>query len=388
MKASKQEQCLTIKLNKKMKKNIFISAALAFMALTACQQEILDGNEPIVDGFRVYAEDTKAVLDGVKVVFEEGDAIDIYVDGAETPVVYTYDSASDLFKPNDVEANGEQYSVVFPSMTTPSHTTIAIPERQTMQANSFAKNALFMAGTSTSKEVTLKHLMGLWEIDLLPSYDGQRLTRAYLRMNGNKKVWGNFTLDWNDMSLTYADGGNNKVTVADNPITLVDGVPLKLYFALPEGAYEGFTFQAVMTDNTTMEVVSPSTINIVKGQITKVKNDVNYRLFASGTGTETDPYVIKGVTHWNNMVQKINSDATNYASAYYKVAADIDFKNAEVTPIKTFKGVLDGGNYTVKNAKIDNDNEEKVLPSFFYLCGIKKEPPFMNSKITTKISCV
>ena len=66
MKAIKQELCLTIKLNEKMKKNIFISAALAFMAFTSCQQEELGGNATGLDGFRVYTEDmTKAVLDGV-----------------------------------------------------------------------------------------------------------------------------------------------------------------------------------------------------------------------------------------------------------------------------------------------------------------------------------
>ena len=47
-----------------MKKNIFISAALAMVAFTACQQEKLGGDDTTVDGFRVYAEDTKATLNG------------------------------------------------------------------------------------------------------------------------------------------------------------------------------------------------------------------------------------------------------------------------------------------------------------------------------------
>ena len=80
-----------------MKKYILISTALAFMALTACQQENLGGNGAELDGFRVHTEDmTKAVLDGVKVVFEDEDAIDIYADNAETPAVYSYNKANDL----------------------------------------------------------------------------------------------------------------------------------------------------------------------------------------------------------------------------------------------------------------------------------------------------
>ena len=391
MKASRQEQCLTIKLNQKMKKNIFISAALACVAFSSCQQENLGGNGAELDGFRVHTEDmAKAVLDGVKVVFEDEDAIDIYADNAETPAVYSYNKANDLFVATGTEAEGKEYTAIFPSRATnASRSSIYISNRQVATVNSFPKNSMYMAGVSNSKEIALKHLTGLWEIDLLPQYDGQKLVRASLTVKGDRMINGNFEINWDDYSLTYVDGGTRSILLAEIGYVMKADEPVKLYFALPEGSYEGFTFQAVMTDNTTMEVVSPSTINIVKGQITKVKNNVNYRLFDSGTGTETDPYVIKGVTHWNNMVQKINSDPRNYASAYYKVAADIDFKNAEVTPIKTFKGVLDGGHYTVKNAKIDNNidnNEEKVLPSFFYLlAGTVKNMNFDNITVTSSV---
>ena len=367
-----------------MTKNIFISAALAFMALTACQQEILDGNGAELDGFRVHTEDmTKAVLDGVKVVFEDEDAIDIYADNAETPAVYSYNKANDLFVATGTEAEGEEYTAIFPSTATnPSRSSIYISNRQVATVNSFPKSSMYMAGVSNSKEIALKHLTGLWEIDLLPQYDGQKLVRASLAMNGGQKINGNFEINWEDYSLTYVDGGNNSILLADISYVMTAGETVKLYFALPEGKYEGgFTFTATMTDGTTMEVNSPSTINIVKGQITKVKNDVTYRLFATGVGTEVNPYIITGANHWNNMVQKINSDPTNYASAYYKVAADIDFKNAEMTPIKNFKGVIDGGNYTLKNAKIGNGTTSHQ--AFFYLLnGTVKNLKFDNITVT------
>ncbi len=384
MKASRQEQCLTIKLNQKMKKNIFISAALACVAFSSCQQEKLGGNGAELDGFRVHTEDmTKAVLDGVKVVFEDEDAIDIYADNAETPAVYSYNKANDLFVATGTEAEGEEYTAIFPSRATnASRSSIFISNRQVATVNSFPKSSMYMAGVSNSKEIALKHLTGLWEIDLLPQYDGQKLVRASLAVNGDKMINGNFEINWEDYSLTYVDGGNRSILLADIAYVMKADEPVKLYFALPEGKYEGgFTFTATMVDGTTMEVNSPSTINIARGQITKVKNDVPYRLFASGTGTEADPYVIKGAYHWNNMVKKVNTDATNYASAYYMVAADIDFENDPVTPINNFKGVIDGGNYTLKNANIGNGTASHQ--AFFYLLnGTVKNLKFDNITVT------
>lgn len=384
MKASRQEQCLTIKLNKKMKKNIFISAALACVAFSSCQQENLGGNGSELDGFRVHTEDvTKAVLDGVKVVFEDEDAIDIYADNAETPAVYTYNKESDLFVSTGTEAEGAEYTAIFPSTATdPSRSKINIPWKQFATVNSFPKNAMYMAGTSTSKEIALKHLVGLWEIDLLPLYDSKKLVRADLTMNGGQNINGNFMINWTDNTISYVDGGRSAILLSGIEHVITVGEPVKLFFALPPGKYEGgFTFTATMSDGTVMEVTSPSTINIARGQITKVKNDVAYRLFASGTGTEDDPYVIKGANHWNNMVRMVNAKSTDYASAYYKLGADIDFKNEVIDSIHVFKGVLDGDNHTLKNAKI-GDGSASHQAFFYLLNGTVKNLKFDNITVT------
>ena len=338
-----------------MKKILFISSALAFMALTSCQQEKLGGNTTELDGFRVRTEEmTKAVLDGVKVVFEDNDAIDIYADAAETPSVYSYNKENDIFVTTGTEAEGAEYTAIFPSMEDPSRTSIYISNRQVATVNSFPKNSMYMAGVSNSKEMTLRHLTGLWEIDLLPQYDGQKLVRASLKMNGGQKINGNFEVDFTDNSLTYIDGGNSSILLAEIEYVMTAGVPVKLYFALPEGKYEGgFTFTATMVDGTTMEVRSPSTINIARGQITKVKNDVAYRVFAGGTGTEKDPYIINTANHWKNIaaVAKINS---YWEGKYFKVTADVDFNKNEIVTIPTFKGIIDGDGHTLSNAKIGN----------------------------------
>ena len=382
MKAFKQELCLTIKLNEKMKKNIFISAALAFMAFTSCQQEELGGNATGLDGFRVYTEDmTKAVLDGVKVVFEDNDAIDIYVDNAETPFVYAYNKANDIFVATGSEADGAEYTAIFPSRETPSRTSIYISNRQVATVNSFPKNSMYMAGVSNSKEMTLRHLTGLWEIDLLPQYDGQKLVRASLTVNGGQKINGNFEVDFTDNSLTYIDGGNSSILLADISYVMTAGEPVKLYFVLPEGKYEGgFTFTATMTDGTTMDVTSPSTINIVRGQITKVKNDVTYRLFAGGAGTDADPYILKSAQHWANMAATASKNS-NWNGVYFQLGSDINFANKAVTPINTFEGTVDGNGYTLSNAKIGN-GEASHQAFFPMLAGTVKNMNFDNIIVT------
>ena len=349
-------------------KNVYlIPVALLAAFLSACQAEQLPTtSKSSLKGFHIVAENTKAILDGVKVQFEQDDAVDIYADEGTTPFVYTYDAEHDIFNPSGGDASGSTYSVIFPSMETPSRTTVSIPFRQEATANSFPKNAMSMAGSSTTRNIQLRHLVGLWEMDLLPLYDQQKIVRASLSFNNAHKANGNFTLDWSDYSLTYENGGNNKLLLANVNYFISEGTAVKLYFALPPGDYDGgFTVRAEMTDGTAMEITSPTTMRIVRGQITRVKNEVQYSLFAAGSGSELDPYVIRNAVHWNNMVNRINADAAHYADAYYELDADIDFSNAAVTPIRNFTGMLDGKNHTLSNAQIGDGTSSHQ--AFFYL---------------------
>lgn len=71
--------------------------------------------------------------------------------------------------------------------------------------------------------------------------------------------------------------------------------------------------------------------------------------FASGTGTEADPYIITTAEE----LQNIN----NNLSAYYILGNDIDLENADFTPIGnstsgTFTGAFDGNGYTISNLNV------------------------------------
>ena len=365
-----------------MKKNLFISSALVLMAFIACQQEQIGGIDNELDGFRVYTDDmTKAVLDGVKVVFEDGDAIDIFADQLETPAVYTYSKSNDLFVASGTEAEGTQYSVIFPSKgDNASRSQIVIPNAYSATINSFPKEVTFMAGQSSSKEVGLKHLMGLWEIDITPEFTGQKLVRAHLTVGSQYKINGTFDIDWSDYSIEHASGGTNSINLRCNSYVMTKGTPVKLYFALPEGTYEGgFSFEAVTTSGI-MTRTSTSPLVIRRAQITKVKNEVGFKWFDSGSGTEEDPYIIKTAEHWTNIADVAGRNS-NWSGKYFRVADNIDFKNGNIKPISNFGGTIDGGNFIISNGKV-GDGTKSHQALFVMLAGTVKNLKFYNITVS------
>ena len=371
-----------------MKKNLFISSALVLMAFIACQQEQIGGIDNELDGFRVYTDDmTKAVLDGVKVVFEDGDTIDVFADQAVTPAVYTYSQSNNLFVASGTEAEGTQYSVIFPSKgDNASRSQIVIPNAYYATINSFPKEVTFMAGQSSSKEVGLKHLIGLWEIDIIPEFTGQKLVRAHLTVGSQYKINGTFDIDWSDYSIEHASGGTNSINLRCNNYEMTEGTPVKLYFALPEGTYEGgFSFEAVTTSGI-MTRTSTSPLVIRRAQITKVRNEVGFKWFDSGSGTEEDPYIIKTAEHWTNIADVAGRNS-NWSGKYFRVANNIDFKNGNIKPISNFGGTIDGGNFIISNVNI-GDGKSSNQAFFYNLSGTVKNLKFDNVNVLSAESSV
>ena len=99
------------------------------------------------------------------------------------------------------------------------------------------------------------------------------------------------------------------------------------------------------------------------------KNEKKESGFASGKGTEEEPYIISNAKQLKNLAKKLNDKDTypDYADKYYKLSADIDLAGEEWEPINNgydtnhfFKGVFDGDGYTVSNFKITNTTYESV----------------------------
>ena len=95
--------------------------------------------------------------------------------------------------------------------------------------------------------------------------------------------------------------------------------------------------------------------------------------FASGTGTETDPFQISNGAELARLAQEVN--AGNYTNAYFKLTDDIDLGGVEWTPIGStggaFSGKFSGDGHTISNLKPIN-NLEDVVGLFAYNSGTIK----------------
>ncbi|MBR5616943.1 MAG: hypothetical protein IKW50_02040, partial [Oscillospiraceae bacterium] len=104
-----------------------------------------------------------------------------------------------------------------------------------------------------------------------------------------------------------------------------------------------------------VENLSGAILNAVLGE----DGTISFKVSGlKGTGTEADPYQIGTVEDLKFFRDEVNG-GNNYSGKVIKLCADIDLNNEEWTPIgymgKTFKGIFDGGNFTVSNLKITKE---------------------------------
>ncbi len=72
----------------------------------------------------------------------------------------------------------------------------------------------------------------------------------------------------------------------------------------------------------------------------------------TGSGTENDPWLIRTVDQWLEIVASINGSGNYKASDYYVLCNDLDFSGKSITMMDKFEGVLDGRNMAFKNMSV------------------------------------
>jgi hypothetical protein len=89
--------------------------------------------------------------------------------------------------------------------------------------------------------------------------------------------------------------------------------------------------------------------------------------FASGSGTETDPYIITEKEHLENLSFLVNL-GTDYSDKYYKLGANIELNGSESEqwiPIgnysNPFQGIFDGSGFEISGVYINNSNDNQGL---------------------------
>lgn len=151
----------------------------------------------------------------------------------------------------------------------------------------------------------------------------------------------------------------------------------------PVGTFNGHKITADLTQATAridyiysrgdVELKSYKVDNTVYGNIypsdhcpLTIQFDTDYEKPApdvvEGSGTAADPWQLNSVSDWNTVAASINGqaeDAVYTSAAYYRLTADIDFDNKNLTPISFtadntiyFEGEFDGAGHKLLNVKI------------------------------------
>ena len=136
---------------------------------------------------------------------------------------------------------------------------------------------------------------------------------------------GGFTYDWSSVPLS---GGNRLA------LTGLDSYVNQNNVVTP-----GIGFRA------TLLVESPSTRETVVWDGTVATS------FASGTGTEADPYIIETPSQ----LAYVNDHCYSNPGSYYKLVNDLDLANEEWEPIGGFEGNFNGNNCKIKNLVCESE---------------------------------
>ena len=183
----------------------------------------------------------------------------------------------------------------------------------------------------------------------------------------------------NGSSLKNPDSASiswSPVTGASGYEVLVDGIKREV-----EGTMIDFTGQ-IGTFNVKVTAINPDLYDASE----TAEASITIRDY--GKGTETSPYMIYSAQDWKDFADNVsvNEAISGYSGKYLEVASDIDFENTFVKPagvsaLMSFKGSLDGKNFTLKNAKIGDGT--KSHQAFFYLLnGTVKNLKFDNITVT------
>lgn len=102
--------------------------------------------------------------------------------------------------------------------------------------------------------------------------------------------------------------------------------------------------------------------------------------FASGDGTEANPYIITSAEEWAYFCEQSKTD--DFTDKYIKLATDLYFPTtlSYAPSVRTFNGVFDGDGYTIEFNKYYNSNSpaQNNGGMFFSLKGTIKNLSFVN----------
>ncbi len=161
-----------------------------------------------------------------------------------------------------------------------------------------------------------------------------------------------YTLTINPNGGSYSGSASNKTVSVQYTST----------YTLQNPTRDGFNFtgwkitsgtSTSVSDNIVTMGYTNSTVTAQWAEKFWAEDEYVASSFAGGTGTQTDPYIIKTAGQLGKLSR--DSFGNNFDGVYFKLGANIDLGAHQWYPIgynNQFKGVFDGGLYKVSNLRI------------------------------------
>ena len=110
--------------------------------------------------------------------------------------------------------------------------------------------------------------------------------------------------------------------------------------------------------------------------------------FASGSGTEADPYIINNEQNWNSFANSVSFGEKNYKGEYVKLGADITVseKIGDFDRKKFFAGTFDGNGLTVTANLNDPNTPYMAVFSYIEMYPTIMYPTIENLTVAGKIT--
>ena len=247
---------LNLKTSTIMKKILFPIAMMATLLVAGCAKDNLVEQKPLQDGTTVLtavaAPSVKTVLqDDKKVLWTNGDKIN--VSGVESAALELEEAAATAtFRVGSVLST--PYKAVFPASIYKDENTVTLPAYQTYKAGSFAETASPMAAMSETSTLQFDHLCAVLKLTVNAGEDHNSIKYVDFYAKGGEQISGDFTLDYENLSLTGASTADADKKVRYNVSKTLGEEPFVMYIVVPAQKYkEGYTVKVIDREGHYME---------------------------------------------------------------------------------------------------------------------------------------
>lgn len=253
-----------------MRKHFGIFAAVLTL-MAGCAKEISPSSGEQVTVLTAGIETTKTVLDGTKVYWTNGDKISVNGMTSE-PLVLDAPSADATFTFNGTL--NTPYKAVFPASIYKDENTVTMPSVQEYCENSFHSQASpMLAYSKDNGNLVFSHPFAVVCLYINLKDDADKISYVEFRGNDNEQVCGDFTVDFDELTLTGAGAyaANKSVRVNVGQSLPAEGTML-VHIVVPAQTYsKGFTVKVADENGHYMQKSVPTERVYESGKVYDMK---------------------------------------------------------------------------------------------------------------------